>query len=78
MFEDLYYLVDIEEEIAESITFSISELYEAPSFKKIVNRPKFCGRMNDVKQTNTTERGDSHDVIIQQRGRDWQALGAIF
>ena len=35
MYEDLYYLVDIEDEIAESITFSLVELYEAPSFKEI-------------------------------------------
>ena len=35
MYENLYYLVDIEDEIAESITFSLAELYEAPSFKEI-------------------------------------------
>ena len=35
MYENLYYLVDIEDEIAESITFSLVELYEAPSFKEI-------------------------------------------
>ena len=28
-------IVDIEDEIAESITFSLAELYEAPSFKEI-------------------------------------------
>ena len=35
MCENLYYLVDMEDEIAESITFSLAELYEAPSYKEI-------------------------------------------
>lgn len=35
MYEDLYYMVDMEDEIAESIAFSLAELYEEPSFKEI-------------------------------------------
>ena len=35
MYNDLYYLIDMEDEIAESIEFSLSELYESPSFKEI-------------------------------------------
>lgn len=35
MFESTYYLIDIEEEIAESVTYLLSELYEAPSYKEI-------------------------------------------
>lgn len=38
MYEDLYYLIDIEDEIAESITYSLAELYEEPSFKEICSR----------------------------------------
>lgn len=35
IYNDLYYLIDLEDEIAESIEFSLSELYESPSFKEI-------------------------------------------
>lgn len=33
IYENLYYMVDMESEIAESITFAFAELYEAPSYK---------------------------------------------
>lgn len=35
MCENLYYLVDMEDDIAESITLYFEELYEAPSYKEI-------------------------------------------
>lgn len=35
LYENLYYLIDIEDEIAESLTFSFAELYEAPCYKEI-------------------------------------------
>lgn len=35
MSENLYYMVDLEDEIAESITFAFAELYEAPNYKEI-------------------------------------------
>ena len=42
MYNDLYYLIDMEDEIAESIEFSLSELYESPSFKEI------CSLINET------------------------------
>jgi len=42
MYNDLYYLIDMEDEIAESIGFSLSELYESPSFKEI------CSLINET------------------------------
>ncbi len=44
MRENLYYLVDMEDEIAESITFTLVELYEAPCYKEI------CMMINDTIQ----------------------------
>lgn len=41
LYENLYYLIDMESEIAESLTFSFAELYEAPSYKEI------CTTIND-------------------------------
>ena len=35
MYRNLYYMIDLEEEIAESLTFIFAELYEAPSYKEI-------------------------------------------
>ena len=37
IYNDLYYLIDMEDEIAESIEFSLSELYESPALKKYVH-----------------------------------------
>lgn len=42
MRENLYYLVDMEDEIAESITFTLVVLYEAPCYKEI------CMMINDT------------------------------
>ena len=42
MYNDLYYLIDMEDEIVESIEFSLSELYESPSFKEI------CSLINET------------------------------
>lgn len=41
MYRNLYYMIDLEEEIAESLTFIFAELYEAPSYKEI------CKIMNE-------------------------------
>ena len=35
LYENLYYMIDMEEEIAESLTFIFAELYNAPSYKEI-------------------------------------------
>ena len=35
MCENLYYLVDMENEIAESLTLYFEELYDAPSYKEM-------------------------------------------
>ena len=35
LYENLYYMIDMEDEIAESLTFIFAELYEAPSYKEI-------------------------------------------
>ena len=35
MCRNLYYMVDLEEEIAETLTLIFEELYEAPSYKDI-------------------------------------------
>lgn len=42
MCENLYYLVDMEDEIAESITFYFAELYDAPSYKEM------CSTINNT------------------------------
>ncbi len=42
VYENLYYLVDIENEISESLTFIFAELYEAPNYKEI------CTIINDT------------------------------
>ena len=41
LYENLYYMIDMEDEIAESLTFIFAELYEAPSYKEI------CAIIND-------------------------------
>ena len=41
LYRNLYYMIDIEKEIAESLTFIFAELYEAPSYKEI------CSTIND-------------------------------
>ena len=41
MYRNLYYMIDLEVEIAESLTFIFAELYEAPSYKEI------CKIMNE-------------------------------
>lgn len=35
MYRNLYYMVDLEEKIAENLTFIFAELYEAPSYKEM-------------------------------------------
>lgn len=37
MWEDLYYMLDEEENLAENIAFTLSELYECPSYKELCN-----------------------------------------
>lgn len=37
LYENIYYLIDIEDEIAENLTFYFAELYEEPNYKEICN-----------------------------------------
>lgn len=41
LYENLYYMIDLEGEIAETLTFIFAEYYEAPSYKEI------CEIIND-------------------------------
>lgn len=37
MWEDLYYMLDEEDNVADNIAFTLSELYECPSYKELCN-----------------------------------------
>ena len=72
LYENLYYMVDMEAEIAESLTFIFAELYEAPSYKEI------CRIMNEniedfiynaEEYIDDIQRHDLYDQFVEFRDK---------
>lgn len=70
IYENLYYMVDMENEIAESITFAFAELYEAPSYKvmcAIINSTIEDFIENAEEYVDDVKEHDLYDQFVSYR-----------
>ncbi len=72
LYENLYYMVDMETEIAESLTFIFAELYEAPSYKeicRIINENIEDFIYNAEEYIDDIQRHDLYDQFVEFRDK---------
>ena len=72
LYENLYYIVDMETEIAESLTFIFAELYEAPSYKeicRIINENIEDFIYNAEEYIDDIQRHDLYDQFVEFRDK---------
>lgn len=72
LYENLYYMVDMETDIAESLTFIFAELYEAPSYKeicRIINENIEDFIYNAEEYIDDIQRHDLYDQFVEFRDK---------